>query len=666
MYWPVPLRKVAVVAALVLATTGVVWAQTWVELILDASGSMYNTLEDGRYRITAAKDALGSFIAGLPADPDLHVGLRIYGSELQALDPESCLDSRLFVPLQGLDRTALLDTVNAVLARGATPLAWSLEQAGRDFTQPGKRMIVLVTDGEESCGGDIRQVMADLAAAGIDIDLRIIGFDLTDEASRSFDGVGTFENARSAEELAAALGRAVSEAIVTPGQATYEVTVNLTRSGLPAEEGTVVEFTHSVDGLLTTAGRSAPGKHLSQLTAGTYSVTVRDAYSESPLSFSGLRVLPEGPNEFTFELAASFEVTVSTDTTSVFIGDQLTVNWSGGPTSGEHWLTLVRTDAADSDSGPGSWVTGESGMAEIVIVGEPTVVEVRYLLQLPDGGSLVAGRSEAITVTVPPVSIEVPAEAAAGSRLTVHWTAAGGPHEYITIVPAGSPAERVTVTGWTEDGNPLQLRAPDEPGDYEVRYLSDSAPGQILAMSALNVTANEFAIVAPAAVEAGAYFSIQWTGPNGPYDYISIAPVEASQYVALQYEYTAAGNPLSLLAPGTAGAYELRYSSDEADHAILFSTPIAVTAAAITLTAPESVAAGSSFTVSWTVASEAEWDYVTIVPVEASDGTYLDYAYTSGGSSAQLTAPDEPGAYEIRYASDSRPGTFARWPIQVR
>jgi len=44
--------------------------QTYVELILDASGSMWNKLDDDRYRIVAAKDVLTQFIGGLP-DTDL-------------------------------------------------------------------------------------------------------------------------------------------------------------------------------------------------------------------------------------------------------------------------------------------------------------------------------------------------------------------------------------------------------------------------------------------------------------------------------------------------------------------------------------------------------------------------------------------------------------------
>ena len=42
-----------------------------------------------------------------------------------------------------------------------------------------------------------------------------------------------------------------------------------------------------------------------------------------------------------------------------------------------------------------------------------------------------------------------------------------------------------------------------------------------------------------------------------------------------------------------------------------------------------------------------------------------DYAYTTAGSPAELTAPEERGAYEIWYASDRVAGTFESIPIIV-
>ena len=177
--------------------------ETHAELILDASGSMFNRLADGRYRIVAAKEVLAELIAALPASPDLNVGYRAYGSELQATAAGSCEDSRLYVPIEGVQRQLLLDTVKGTQARGATPIAYSLQLALNDLQgRSGQKLVVLITDGEEGCGGDVRAAAEALQAAGID--LRIIGFDLNDAARAAFQGIGVFENATSAAELLAA------------------------------------------------------------------------------------------------------------------------------------------------------------------------------------------------------------------------------------------------------------------------------------------------------------------------------------------------------------------------------------------------------------------------------------------------------------------------------
>ena len=65
------------IAVLIFMMTALSDAQeTHVELILDASGSMWNKLYDGTYRIVAAKDVLANFVNALPNDPNLNVGLR--------------------------------------------------------------------------------------------------------------------------------------------------------------------------------------------------------------------------------------------------------------------------------------------------------------------------------------------------------------------------------------------------------------------------------------------------------------------------------------------------------------------------------------------------------------------------------------------------------------
>jgi hypothetical protein len=98
---------------------------------------------------------------------------------VDALAPGACDDTRLFAPLSGVDKAGLQKAVDAVKARGATPIVGSLLAAAGDFSgASGQRMIVLVTDGQESCGGDLAAAVAKLKAMQPPVALRVIGFDL--------------------------------------------------------------------------------------------------------------------------------------------------------------------------------------------------------------------------------------------------------------------------------------------------------------------------------------------------------------------------------------------------------------------------------------------------------------------------------------------------------
>ena len=52
-----------------------------VELIVDVSGSMAQTLATGETRVEAAQRVLADVIAGIPEQEGVNVGLRIYGHE---------------------------------------------------------------------------------------------------------------------------------------------------------------------------------------------------------------------------------------------------------------------------------------------------------------------------------------------------------------------------------------------------------------------------------------------------------------------------------------------------------------------------------------------------------------------------------------------------------
>jgi Ca-activated chloride channel homolog len=177
------------ITVIILSVCGFSQAQTYIQLIVDASGSMYETLPSGDTRI-AAKRVLTDFVGGLP-DSGLNMGLRFYGATTGGLDDNACTDSQLVVGMNELAKDAIFQAIQTVEPSGATPIVYALEQAVADFQvvlSGAKKLIILVTDGEESCGGNLDAAVGAVTAQGIE--LQVIGFGLDAKAEATFQRVG--------------------------------------------------------------------------------------------------------------------------------------------------------------------------------------------------------------------------------------------------------------------------------------------------------------------------------------------------------------------------------------------------------------------------------------------------------------------------------------------
>ncbi len=85
---------------------------------------------------------------------------------------------------------------------------------------------------------------------------------------------------------------------------------------------------------------------------------------------------------------------------------------------------------------------------------------------------------------------------------------------------------------------------------------------------------------------------------------------------------------------------------------------------AATVKAPERVDAGAGFNVDWT-GPDNRGDYVTIVRGDAAADVHGDYAETKVGKALKLTAPMEPGVYEVRYVTGRSRTVLARAAVGV-
>jgi len=187
-------------------------AQDAVAVIFDASGSMLQRL-NGQRRVEIARRTLTDLVSEtLPQGTGF--ALRVFGHK----EPGACRTD-LEYPLAPLDRQraeAVIAGIEAMnLAR--TPLARSIELSAGDLAEvEGQRILVVLTDGEETCDGDPAAAIRALRERGWDVRVNIVGFAIDDEALRqTFSawaslGGGAYFNAGDADELGAALVAAVT------------------------------------------------------------------------------------------------------------------------------------------------------------------------------------------------------------------------------------------------------------------------------------------------------------------------------------------------------------------------------------------------------------------------------------------------------------------------
>ncbi len=208
-----------VVLLLLPAPTASADESTKVLLVLDVSGSMNEKISSGGTKFAAAKRALKRVSAALPAGTQ--VGLRVYGSQIaepKAQNPKACTDTKLVLPVGPLDQSRMNAAVDSLTAKGETPIAYSLGKAVDDLGDSGKRVVILISDGEETCSGDPCPTARKLAKAGVDLQFNAIGLAVGGKARKQLQcivkaGDGNYYDADNTDDLENALRRMTQRAL---------------------------------------------------------------------------------------------------------------------------------------------------------------------------------------------------------------------------------------------------------------------------------------------------------------------------------------------------------------------------------------------------------------------------------------------------------------------
>lgn len=647
----VPLRAIAAPSAAPASAT---------LIVLDASGSMRERI-GGETKMVLAQRAVRELVEGLP--PATILGLVAYSHRRN-----ECNDIELLVPPGPLDKVALLRAVDGLKPRGPTPLSAALRFAATALEAEKRRAtIILVSDGLETCGGDPCLTANELARMGPGLTIHAVGFDLTAKEARNFACIATatggrFLQANDAASLKDALGLAVAESTAPAAAPSAE---KLT----PATLKTPAQVTAGAAFAVEWTGPDNPGDYVTIVARGASDDAYEsNAYTKQGSPLSLMAPIDPGAAEVRYVAARSHtvlarapleirpaEITLSAPAQAI-AGAVVAVEWTGPGNAGDY-LTIVAKSAPDGEYS--NYDAARAGsvakVAAPITAGE---AEIRYMSG--QGRRVLARR--ALTIAAAEVTLKAPEEAPAGSVVPVEWTGPGNTGDYLTIVPRNAADGSYANYAAALAGSVANVTAPIDAADCEVRYMTGQG-AKVLARRPIEIVAATITLSAPEEAKAGGVVTIEWAGPGNSGDYLTIVPVGTADGSYANYEGARAGVAAHVTAPLEPGDGEIRYMAGQGAK-VLSRRPIRIVATPITLAAPERVAPGAVVAVEWTGPDNAG-DYLTIVSVDASVGTYGAYAYTRAGSPAHVAAPAKAGFCEVRYISGQGAKTLARRAIAV-
>ena len=316
----------------------------------------------------------------------------------------------------------------------------------------------------------------------------------------------------------------------------------------------------------------------------------------------------------------------------------------------------------------------------------------RYL-PAQDADSLGAALSETVTEaaavipaepepepeTLPTALVSGPESVEIGQPFVAQWEGPAERWDRISLFDpearGGQGRERTgrLIRSSRMDGQQVRLIAPVDPGTYELQYRFGSR-GRVLATAPLEVTDALVTLAAPANVEIGRSFKVDWVGPGGRHDRVQIIDPLARNGEGdvvsgkLLRNDAFDDRQVTLIAPAKPGFYQLQYWAGT-DRKQLASREIEILDAEVAIEAPETVAMGTDFEVAW-LGPGGRRDRIDIIdPSAANSKKPVGGKRLVNGEfdekTVSLIAPAKPGDYILQYYNGDNRAVLATRDITV-
>ncbi len=534
--------------------------------------------------------------------PDQSIGLLAYGHRRKA----DCADIELLVPPAASSAGKITAAADAIKPKGKTPLSDAVLRAAETlrYTEDAAT-VILITDGLETCDRDPCALGETLAETGVDFTAHVVGF------------------------------------------------------GLSAEEGKQVAC----------LAENTGGMYLSASDAGQLAEALSQAVVETAPPAPAPEPDPAPPAEADLDAPGSVEQASRFVVTWDGPGDRYDRIQVFDPTARMGEGKVVRTATLQHGD-------FEERSVKMTAPAELGTVQLRYW----DGRARRVLATRDLEVTEATVSVTAPETVEIAHPIEVEWVGPGSRNDAIQIYdPNASQGEgkilrKAPVHSGDLESRTLRLIAPAKPGEYVLRYWNADNK-TVLAERSIDVVDADVALSAPDEIEAGRTIRVGWTGPGGRYDAVRIYDPNALNGDGKVVRDKRLGNDdkenqtVSLPAPAKPGTYELHYWNGE-NKAVLATRPIEVLEARVELTAPDSVERARRIDVGW-AGPGGRYDSVRLYDPDGNNGNgrvVRDKRLRNDdfdNRRVELSAPADPGHYELHYWNGENKAVLATRPIEV-
>jgi hypothetical protein len=189
------------------------YVQSRILILLDKSSSMINPWDVGRQKSKVADEIVLRLMDSVYAvNKDVEFSLRVFGHQ-STVDENNCHDTRNEVAFHKDNRLQMEYRLDDIKPLGVTSIAYALQEAAdNDLVDVAHNAysIILITDGGESCGGDICEVMRKLALSKVFFRPYIVNLESSAQLRTDYSCMGDYLEVTRQGDIPTAVSKIVT------------------------------------------------------------------------------------------------------------------------------------------------------------------------------------------------------------------------------------------------------------------------------------------------------------------------------------------------------------------------------------------------------------------------------------------------------------------------